>query len=117
MSDFPSPGKVLKPASSILNPQSTEILKIFHRPDFFQFVTSEDIIRIFSVKYSENLNIMSRRSEGIVTVTSPPSSIFWKKEGGGVTVKNFFIKDFLSKKFFRRKAPQKEGGGICSVTS
>ena len=58
--------------------------------------------------------LASWTSEGIVTVKKrkdPPSSIFWKKEVyGGVTVKNFFLKDFLSKKFFRREAPEKEGG-------
>ena len=63
---FPS-GKVLNPQPSILNPQSTEISKIFYRPasvNFFfsfRFVTSEDIIRISPIKYSKKSNIMSRR--------------------------------------------------------
>ena len=46
---------------------------------------------------------------------TPPSADFWKKQLGGVSVKNFFIKDFLSKTIFWRFAPEKKGG-TCSVT-
>jgi hypothetical protein len=32
-----------------------------------------------------------------------------------VSVKKFFIEDFLSKKFFQRFAPEKKKGGMLSV--
>ena len=42
-----------------------------------------------------------RQSGGEFAVdTPPPSADFWKKQG--VSVKTFFIKDFLSKNIFRR---------------
>ena len=49
------------------------------------------------------------------TVTVP-SSMFGNKQGWGELWKNiYFIKDFLSKKIFRREAPEKEGGGVSAV--
>ena len=39
----------------------------------------------------------------------PPSAKFWEKEGG-VSVKNFFVKDFLRKNFPALRAGGKQGG-------
>ena len=53
-----------------------------------------------------------------VTLQIPPPpfrGFLEKTRGGGVSVKNFFIKDFLSKKIFRRFAPEKKGGAPVAL--
>jgi len=49
----------------------------------------------------------------LTTDTPPPSAKFWKKQGG-VSVKNFFLKEILKKKFPALRAGRKTRGGICS---
>ena len=50
--------------------------------------------------------------QGVTLQIPPPSADFWKKtRGGGVSVKNFFIEDFLSKINFPALRAEKKGGG------
>ena len=50
-------------------------------------------------------------NQGVTLQIPPPLPQIFGKNKGGVSVKNFFIEDFLSKKIFRRFAPKKGGGG------
>ena len=50
---------------------------------------------------------------GVLT-TDTPSAKFCKQQGGGVSVKKFFLKEILEKKFPALRAGRKTRGGICS---
>ena len=58
---------------------------------------------------------MNFNISGDITITIPPSPIFWKKEGG-VVIEKFFVKDFLSKNFFGASRRSVEGGVVIVIS-
>ena len=62
----------------------------------------------YGKKFGENIFFLVFPEGGIrdITISTPPSPIFFQKGREGVVITNVFTKDFLSKKFFRRFAPE-----------
>ena len=67
------------------------------------------------MKIFQNFPIWSAtkfQSEGNAIDTPPPFAKIGKKQGGGVSVIKFFLKEFLNKNFQKFQISKKKGGGI-----